>query len=525
MFRWQEIFLSAAALLLCMAAVANPASAVVEFDRATRLAMEEDYEGALREYEAFLVHAPDDQLAPVATTAIANIHLEARHDTMAALAVLDRILTNHRATPWAPEAARQKGACAAAQERWTTAAEAYRLAADLAVGQTDGPSDDWINRTTQAAADCFYQAGQPQQVIEIYERILEKSPPHEVAATALYRLGESYESSEDTVKAAQNFAALVERYPSSPMFDRALLKRELIDAHLTLDWHPYELYAAGTGLIRANDFPAALTNCNELLAGEMSASLRQCTEYRRITLETVTAGDFAAGCSRLQEYIDANPGGLRTDRAELTLAQNWMPVADLERLASDNPEDAATHARLGEMYVRVGSSARAIETLERAAKLDPETDRPQLMLGYALTAAGRTEEAHAAFLTYLERNPDDTNSMNAIGYNLLGRGEAEEAIRYFERYAATAPEEANAHDSLAEGYLTVGRLEDAAAEYEKAVAIDAGFANSHFMLGRVYQQLEQPDKAIAAYERFLELNPVGPQADESRTALGELGAR
>jgi len=433
MIRWQEIFLPAAAILLILGAAANPAQAVVEFDRATSLAMEEDYEGALREYEAFLTRAPNDRLAPVATTAIAKIHLQARHDTTAALAALDRVLTDHRASPWAPEAARQKGACAAAQARWNDAGEAYRQAADLAIGQSDGPSDEWINQATQEAANCFYEAGNPEQVIEIYEQVLRSSPPHEVAATALYRLGESYESAEDGATAARNYAALVERYPSSPMFDRALLKRELIDTHLTVDWQPYELYAAGSQLIRANDFTGALANCNEIMAGEVPASLRQCTEYRQITLETITAGDFTTGCRRLQGYIDANPGGLRTERAERTLEQNWMPVADLERLAGDDPDDAATTARLGEMYMRMGSSAKAIELLERAAELDPETDRTRLMLGYALTAGGRTEEAHTAFLFYLERNPDDTNTMNAIGYNLMGRGQIEEALRYFER--------------------------------------------------------------------------------------------
>jgi tetratricopeptide (TPR) repeat protein len=71
--------------------------------------------------------------------------------------------------------------------------------------------------------------------------------------------------------------------------------------------------------------------------------------------------------------------------------------------------------------------------------------------------------------------------------------------------------------------MRAGRLEEAVQEYEKAVEIDPDFFNSHFMLGEIYRELEEPEKALAAYQRFLRLSPTGPQADQARAAITELG--
>jgi tetratricopeptide (TPR) repeat protein len=519
------ILLPAVALLICLASAPATASVAIEFERATSLTMQGDHDGAIRQYEAFLARAPAHRLSPVAASAIANIHLRARHDTAAAIQSLDLILDEHRTSPWAPEAARQKGALAEAEESWIPAAESYELAINLAGAQRSGTSDDWLNEVTLAAASCYYRAGADQKVIETYENVLAHSPPPEVAASALYRLGESYESADDRANAAESYVRVLEAYPSTAMFEPAMAKREIVDEHVEFDWQPREAYAQGTALIAAGDFPGAIEKCDEILSGSATGPLRECTEYRKIALETAESGNFTEGCRRLRQFIDEHPDGLRTELAERTLENEWSRISELEARAREAPEDAATLSALGRAYLQARSLPKGIETLERALALDREDAAAHFLLGNAYLRAGRSEEAIKAFSFYLESNPDDVNALNMIGYAFLGQGEPEKAIPYFERYAEIAPEEANAHDSLGEGYLTAGRLEEAAREYERAIEIDPSFFNSQFMLGRVYQEMEENEKAVAAYERFLAIVSRGPQADQARAAIAELRAQ
>ncbi len=501
------------------------ASTVVEFDRAARLAMLGDYDGALREYESFLARAPRDRLAPVAAAAVASINLEVRQDTAAAITSLDRILSDYRESSWAPDAARQKATCAEARQDWLKAGEAYEQAFDLALERGDAASEDWMNQVTFSAANSYHRAGNPSKVIQTYEKVLAGSPPPEVAASAHYRLGESLESAGETQQAAERYVRVIEEYPSSQLLERAVAKRELIEQHVNMNWTPIEKFTEGSVQIRQGDLAGALRTCDEALSASPGAPLRECLEYRKISLETAQSGDYTEGCGRLERFIAEHPNGLRTEIAERTLEQNWRPVARLEASARENPEDSGTLRALGQSYLQVRATSKGIETLTRALALAPDDPATHLTLGFGYAQAQRHQEAVDAFTFYLDRNPNDVNSLNMIGYMYLGMGDPEKALPYFERYAEIAPDEANAHDSLGEGYLEAGRLEDSAREYEEAIRIDPSFSNSYLMLGRVYRRMEKTDKAAGAYRRFIELIPSGPQADEAVAALEELGAR
>ena len=518
------VLVAAAALLACCWTQSVVGATVAEFDRASRLAMSADYHGALEQYESFLSRAPGDRLCPVAAIAIANIQLLALHDSSAAVKSYDRVVTDYPTSPWAAEAARQKGVCMEARADWEEAGETYQLALDLATHTESGQSEDWVNEVTASAANAFYRAGDQPRVIATYRRVLDGAPPPEVAATALYRLGETYESGNEDEMAAESYAQILEAYPSSEIFQSAVAKRELIDKHRKVDWGSVEMYADATALSRQGDFEGAVRKCDELLASSANERLRECTEYRKITLETSLRGDYTEGCERLRRYIQDHPEGLRTSVAQTTLEEQWSPIADLEASARENPNEAEILRALGGAYLNARATSRAIEMLSKAVALDPDREGPHLELGYAQTQAGNNEEALKEFTFYLERHPDDVNTLNMIGYNYIRVGQPENAIPYFQRYVEVAPDEANAHDSLGEGYLEAGRLEDAAMEYRRAVEIDPSFSNSHFMLGRVYQQMEKKTEAIEAFRRFLELDVSGPQADQARAALEQLQA-
>lgn len=524
MSRWPRVAVVASVLSICIAPLACLASIPPEFDRASRLAMAGDYTSASAEYQRFLERAPNDRLSPIAAMAVANIYLEALADSAAAVPWLDRVVKEYPESPWAPEAARTKGRWAESQENWIEAGETYMLAIDLASHREGAFSDRWINEVTYSAANSFFTAGDRPRQIAAYRKVLAGAPPPEVAATAIFRLAESFEQDGDDKTAAESYAQIVREHPGSPLFDAALRKRSLIEQHATLDWPIYEKFAEGTALVQRQDFAGALTNTEELLARGVEPAMSECLDYRKITLETAQSGDYSEGCRRLREYIAQHPDGQRTALAQRTMEQNWGPIADLEAVTRDNPEDAGAWGNLGMACVQARAGSKAVAALEKAAALDPQDAEMRLGLGYAYSLVQRNDEATKAFEIYLEQNPNDENALNLIGYSYLGLDQPDKAIPYFERYARLAPEDANSHDSLGEGYLAAGRLEDASREYETALSLNPTFSNSQYMLARVYQQMGDKERAISAYKRFLELSPGGPQAEEARDAIQQLAS-
>jgi tetratricopeptide (TPR) repeat protein len=498
------------------------AAGVAEFDRAARLVMDGDEAGALRAYESFLARAPADRFAPVAAAAAASLRLSFMSDTAAALRSLEFIVLEHPGSEWAPEAARQTAECAAARGEWRSAGEAYELAVGLASALDDRPSADWFRSLMLAAVGCYRRIGDPSKIIEIYRKVLDGSPAPEVAATALVQLGDAYESAGDARNAARSYARVVEAYPASEEFEQAMAKRELIGAHVEIDWRPYEAYAEGTRLVRQSENARALEKCEEILSGSPAPGLRECVEYRKIVLETLERGDFTEGVRRLRGFIDAHPGGQRTRLAQETLEAQWDPIARLEARSAASPGDSELLGALGQAYVQARAQRKGVAALEQALAIDPANDRSRQMVGLAYIEAGQLDRADESLSYYLDRNPTDTFTMNMAGYGFLQRGQIERALRYFERYVAAAPEEANAHDSYGEGLLAAERLEESAREYEKAVEIDPSFSNSWLMLGRVRRRMGETGRAIVAFERFLESSPDGPPADEAKLALREL---
>jgi tetratricopeptide (TPR) repeat protein len=512
----------AVALAVFLIARIVAASTPPEFDRAARLGLAGDHDGAIGAYESFLKAHPKDRLSPVAATAIANLHLAGRGDSTAALSAFERVLSEYPDSPLALEAALRKGECADGRGDHTLAAAAYEEALRLAGTSRESADEAWVNRVAEAAARAYADAGEPRKAIDAYQGMLAKFSAPEIAAVAHFRMGECFESLGDESKAAGEFLFVIERYPSSMLFGEALAKREIIEKHHTTDWAPYEIYSEATGILR-QEYARALALTDSLLAMGVNPALRECAEYRKISLETAIAGDYTGGCRRLDAFIRSHPGGLRTEYARNTLEQNWRPIAELEVQVRETPDDAGALMALGQMYAQVRSAARAVEVLEKARSLAPDEADLHFTLGYTYMQLGRTEDSVKAFDFYLERNPDDLTALNLIGYQYMSSGRAEQALPYFERYAAAAPDDPNAHDSLGEGLLGAGRLDESAREYEKAIALDPGFSNSHFMLGRVYHDLGNRERSAEAYRRFLELVSDGPQADEARAALAETG--
>lgn len=496
------------------------ATVPAELDRASRMLVRGDADGAIREYEALLARAPADPMAPLACMAAANLLLEAKGDTVGALSWCERIVRDYPTSQWAAAAAERRARHLAAHGDWAAAGDAWL--ATLRLMPSDATSRMRRAEIAGTAADCFDKAGDPSRLVAACRGILAGAPPPELAATALWRLGQAHEEFGAVDTAAACYARLIRSYPSAAEFTKAVEKRPLVEPRVLFDWRPYEIFLRGSATLGRGDYAAGLANTDSLLVSTKDPALVECGEYRKLTCETWVGGDLVRGARELRAYLDTYPDGLRAATARQTLDERWQPLADVQQDALDAPDDAQTQQALGDLFVRSRLFKTGVEALEKAATLAPDDPDVLFSLGHGYVVSGRAEDAKTAFDKCLEKRPDDPQTLNLIGYAFLGVGQAATAIPYFERYVALAPDDPNAHDSYGEGLLEAGRAADSVREYEKALALRPEFDNAAFMLGRACRQLGDAEKARAAFRKFLELQPDGDRAAEARTALAEM---
>jgi tetratricopeptide (TPR) repeat protein len=501
---------------------AAPAHAAIpaELDRASRLLVGGDTDGAIREYEALLARAPSDPMAPMACVSLSNLLLESRGDTTAALAWCKRVISDYPGSAWAPVAAAQRARQLSARGDWVEAGDAWLVA--LRFQPSIIASRARRAEIAGTAADCYEKAGAGDRLRTACRGILAGSPPPELAAAALWRLGKAYEAAGAADSAAACYAHIIRDFPSVPEFSKAMEKRPLVEPRVTIDWRPCEIFLRGSAVLARNDYAAGLANADSVLAATRDPALVECAEYRRLTCETWVSGDLVGGVKGLRAFLAKYPEGLRAATAKQTLDDRWQPLADMQQGALDAADDAEAQAALGDTFVRSRLYKTGLEALEKAAALAPDDAEVIFTLGHGYAVAGRIAEAEKTFTRCVELAPDDSERMNLIGYTFLGVGKATESLPYFERYVTLAPDDPNAHDSYGEGLLAAGRAADSAREYEKALALRPGFDNAVFMLGRVYRQLGDTEKARAAYRDFLKLQPDGDRAVEARAALAEM---
>ena len=505
-----------------------PTARAESFAAAARLETTGAYLEARDTYDGFIAAHPDDPLAPVATMAAANLTWWSAEDPAGAAERYGALLAAYPASDWTAIAARRRGECLQALERWEEAGAAFGQALEEAGGATTSLAPTWTQPWAQevlaAAAKCYAQAGRPERVIGLYEELLETALPPATASATLLKLAEAHEAARRDAQAAAAYARLLREYP----FDRAgyaaaMAKRELISAHEALDWESYQAFAQVREAARSRDHETLERVCADLLERSDNPHLCAGARFTRAAARMVQAGEFREGVAELRALVRDYPGLQMIPNLEQTLAY-FDQLAGLEAHAAEHPDDPAAHREFGRTALQSGAVSRAVAELERAQALAPQDDQTLLDLGTAYANAGRIDAARTTLERYLEAHPNDGGVYNRVGYTYLGVGEIEAALSAFRRYAELAPQDPNAHDSLGEGLMRAGQWEAAASEYERATTLDPSFANSYFMLGEVYRELERSADAITAYERFIELAPGDPRAAAARAQIEQLGA-
>jgi tetratricopeptide (TPR) repeat protein len=255
--------------------------------------------------------------------------------------------------------------------------------------------------------------------------------------------------------------------------------------------------------------------------------------------------------AKLQTSVDAYTHGLRLSPAALEglsgLAQTYSVMGrtdDAERLLkqtmSSNPKRKDDALLLGELYMRSGNYADALDWLGKAERIQPgarsellmalsyqrlkqmdlanqylemarrnSPDNPDVersMAGY-YREAGNYSEAIASLKSIRNPKPDVTAEL-AYTYQLAGK--LDDSARMYTQAANAGPKDLGLQLSAAQAEVAVGSIEKANSFLQRATQLDANHYRLHSIRGEIARFQEHEQEAIREYNAALANLPPNP---------------
>jgi len=183
------------------------------------------------------------------------------------------------------------------------------------------------------------------------------------------------------------------------------------------------------------------------------------------------------------------------------------------------PDAADTHHNLANALRRSGQPQEAITHYEQALRLNPRMPDTHTALGIALEEAGRADAAPAHFEQALRLDPNYAEAHNRLGIALARSGRLAEAIGHFENALRSNPTQPDVRNNLGNALRASGQIQESITQYEQALRLDPNDPNTHKNLGRSLATLNRLPEAIAQFEQALKF---APSSAETHCDLGML---
>ncbi len=232
-------------------------------------------------------------------------------------------------------------------------------------------------------------------------------------------------------------------------------------------------------------------------------------------------------------------------------------IAELAPIVENRPDDARSHAALGELlraqednqgaekhmleairlaptkieyrlalanhYRRLGQAARAEATYKETLKIDDPASAPvKLALADFYDSQQRWAEAEALLLEMLAKNPDNVRARHGLISVLLKEGKLSDARRELKTLLAKNPSDVEGHYYLGRLELRENHLQEAIQEFLQAVKLEPRLARAHHSLGLAYLRSGNLPQARQAFRAALN---AAPDSIESALQLAESDLR
>lgn len=138
------------------------------------------------------------------------------------------------------------------------------------------------------------------------------------------------------------------------------------------------------------------------------------------------------------------------------------------RIASEHPDNAMAHHRLGVLAGKAGNYQEAMQHLNRARQVGGDTPDLLCDIGYLHYLQNEHAAAESFLRAAITADPHHKRAQNTLGMVLAEDGRFNEALASFRR----AVSEAEALSNLAYVQVQLGEFEQAEANYHRALSLD-----------------------------------------------------
>lgn len=137
-----------------------------------------------------------------------------------------------------------------------------------------------------------------------------------------------------------------------------------------------------------------------------------------------------------------------------------VALAELEKLAADNPKSAEAQIQLGDFQRSQGNFQEALTAYEHARQLAPDRAQLDTLVANMQEELGERPEAIATYRKALSRLPDDPLILNNLAFLLTEtHGDLNEALRLATAASRKAPSDPDVQDTLAWIHILKGESE------------------------------------------------------------------
>lgn len=152
--------------------------------------------------------------------------------------------------------------------------------------------------------------------------------------------------------------------------------------------------------------------------------------------------------------------------------------------SSDNAKSAYDY--LGQAYVKLKDTDKAIRTYQEAIRIYPTDDTLRKNLGDIYLKEKMPEEALKEYEAAVNLNPNDDETRYSLGQSYLASGELDMAREQFAAVVRISPTSAAGYYGLGQVARADGDLEGAISQLTKGISVNSGFELAYVELGYAY---------------------------------------
>lgn len=223
-------------------------------------------------------------------------------------------------------------------------------------------------------------------------------------------------------------------------------------------------------------------------------------------------GQFSGSAALLEPVVAIHP---KHGPALLTLGSAYMGLrrpADAVRLfrtaASVDPTGETPRVYLGMALRETGAHEESVQTLEEARRRHLKSPLPPLQLGETFVRMGQTAKALESFDRAAALSADPAPIRRRIAEIHMTQKRFAEAIAIYRAQAEARGAGVDAWDRLGTAYQMAGRLPDAEKTFKQMATAFPGTPFPHYRLGTFYGYIKKYDRAEAELRRALALAPA-----------------